>query len=147
VSGLTIGFFMVATAAMLALSIIANWKYGHFAPRQPLHGIWEVVEFQRDGQVVPPLATDATRWKQLLIERAGEESAVVIRPMTGEEDVRKLELAEDARQMTLTEINDTGKPALMLTYDQPAPNVLVLSGTVDGKPVRAEMHQVPESQF
>ena len=147
VSSLNIVFFLLVTVGLLGLSIFASWKYGPFAPRQPLHGIWDVVEFQRDGQVVPPLATDATRWKQVLIERAGDEGEFVIRPMSGEADIRKLELAEDTRQMTLSDIKDTEKSALTLTYEQPAPNVLLLSGIVDGKQVRAELHQVPESQF
>ncbi|MFO0981276.1 MAG: hypothetical protein U1E76_05890 [Planctomycetota bacterium] len=47
-------------------------------PRPALQGIYEVEEFARNGAVVPPLLTEATRWRSVIITRYG---AFVIRRM------------------------------------------------------------------
>jgi hypothetical protein len=141
------GLFLLLVVGILAAGVTAGRKYGFFGPPQPLHGVWDVVEFERDGQVLPPLATDTSRWKQVLIVRAGDLVGISIRPMTGDDDTRKAELVEDERRMTLQEDQETGKSAIVLTYEEPEPGVLVLSGAVDGKPVRVQLHQVPPERF
>jgi hypothetical protein len=106
-----------------------------------------VVEFERDGQLLAPLATDASRWKQLLITRTGDRTMATIRPMTGDDDTRKVELVEDARRMTFKEDEEAGKSAIVLTYEEPAPGVLVLAGTVEGKPLRVKLNQISPERF
>ena len=70
-----------------------------------------------------------------------------IRPISGDDDMRVVELAEDARRMTLKEDRETGKSAVVLTYEEPAPGVLLLAGTVDGNPLRVKLNQVPLERF
>ena len=53
-------------------------KYGFTPPE--LRGIWNVESFERDGQLVPPLATDNTRWQTLIF---GDYRAVLMRRMDG----------------------------------------------------------------
>lgn len=45
--------------------------YGKDAPKSPLYGLYDVVEFVDDGDTLPPLLTDNNRWRHLLIEQAG----------------------------------------------------------------------------
>ena len=37
----------------------------------PLYGIYEVESFSSNGNVLPPLLTDGTRWRTVVIERSG----------------------------------------------------------------------------
>jgi uncharacterized membrane protein YphA (DoxX/SURF4 family) len=39
--------------------------YGPGAKKPPIYGIYEVEEFIRDGRTVPPLLTEASRWRRL----------------------------------------------------------------------------------
>lgn len=141
------GVFLLFAIGLLAALIIAGQKGGRFGSSQPLHGVWEVAEFERGGQVLPPLATDAARWKQLLITRMGSWTMATIRPMTGDDDTREVELVEDARRMTFKGNQEAGTSAFVLTYEEPAPGVLVLAGTVDGKPLRIKLNQIPPERF
>jgi hypothetical protein len=141
------GVFLLMTLGILGVAVYAVHKLGFFGPPKPLHGVWEVDEFVRDGQVLPPLATDTSRWKQVLIMRVADDAWITFRPMTGEDDARKAELAEDTRQLTLKEDQETGKSAIVLAYEEPTPGVLVLSGIVDGKSLRITMHLVPPERF
>lgn len=45
-------------------------QYGEKAPRPILYGIWKVEEFRRNGQTIPPLLTDASRWRRIVITSA-----------------------------------------------------------------------------
>jgi hypothetical protein len=139
-------FVLLALGTMAASFYIAKTS-GFFGPPRPLHGAWEVVEFERDGQAVPPLATDASRWKQLVVVRAGEAVAAWVRPMSGEDEARGAELDEAARRLTLKEDPEAGRPPVVLAYEEPNPGVLVLTGTLDGKPVRVVLHQIPPERF
>src|SRR5580698_738008 len=42
--------------------------FGEQAPRAPLYGIYEVQEFVRNGQSLPPLLTDAYRWRMIVFQ-------------------------------------------------------------------------------
>jgi hypothetical protein len=140
-------FLLLALGTVTVLIVVAAKGRGMFGPPQPLHGVWDVVEFERDGRVLPPLATDASRWKQLLITRSGVRAVAWIRAMTGGDDMRMVELVEDERRMTFNEDQKAGKSAIVLTYEEPAPGVLVLTGTVDGKTLRVKLNQVPLERF
>lgn len=48
---------------------ILNQMEINSTPPAPLSGIYHVVSFTRNGVPVPPLATDTTRWKTLVISR------------------------------------------------------------------------------
>jgi hypothetical protein len=120
---------------------------GYFGPPPPLAGIWDVVEMERDGRIVPPLETDSTRWKQVLVENSAYGVAVAIRPMTGFADWRLMELNEAAHRIKLIDPQESGKPAITLSYEQPARGMLVLSGTVKGRTVRVNLSQVPPERL
>jgi hypothetical protein len=67
--------------------------------------------------------------------------------MIGDNDMRELVLDEVARRMTLEEDREAGKSAIVLTYDEPADGVLFLVGTMDGKPLRVKLNQIPRERF
>ena len=47
--------------------IEAEQGWGDLAPKPPLYGIYNVQTFVRNGDTIPPLTTDTTRWKKLIV--------------------------------------------------------------------------------
>jgi hypothetical protein len=64
------------------------------------------------------------------------------KPIAGAARGWLMEVAEDARRLNLTDLQETGKPPLAVTYDEPARGDLVLAGTIDGRKLRVKLHQV-----
>jgi uncharacterized membrane protein YphA (DoxX/SURF4 family) len=65
---------MLCLAITLGLRIAAmviERGQAHARIPTPLYGIYEVESFSSNGSVVPPLLTDGTRWRTLVIERSG----------------------------------------------------------------------------
>lgn len=71
--------------------------YGDGAPRPPLYGVFEVESFIRNGVTIPPLLTDTTRWRRLVVSRPG---AVRVDFASGSAEV--LQAATDTLQRRLT---------------------------------------------
>ena len=146
VIGLPKCLFLLLVLAALIAALFRSKQQGLFAPHAPLHGVWEVVEFERDGNVLPPLATDATRWREFLVQNF--PGMIVIVTMTGEQETWKSELSEETRSMTFTDPKEENrKPPITLTYDEPGPGLLTLAGSVDGKAVRVKLKRVDEARF
>ncbi len=63
-----------------------GWQYYSTAvlhpKRPPLYGLYDVEEFRRGGQEIPPLTTDASRWKRVVLQTAAARwySAWTTRP-------------------------------------------------------------------
>jgi hypothetical protein len=52
-----------------------------FAKTAPIYGIYEIEEWRRNGEVVPPLLTDTTRWRRIAF---GQFNRAVVRPMAAD---------------------------------------------------------------
>ncbi|WP_316830526.1 hypothetical protein [Pedobacter aquatilis] len=52
-------------------AIKQQYTYGALAPKPFLYGIYNVETFKLKGKEIPPLTTDSTRWKQLVISWPG----------------------------------------------------------------------------
>ncbi len=46
-------------------------KWGWKAPKPALYGLYEVESFEKNGDTIPPLLTEYSRWRRLMIERKG----------------------------------------------------------------------------
>ncbi|WP_271769050.1 hypothetical protein [Aquimarina algiphila] len=44
-------------------------KWGKEAPKSSLYGIYEVIEFIKNNDTLPPLTTDTIRWKRILVDK------------------------------------------------------------------------------
>ena len=109
----------------------------------PLYGIWAVDEFTLDGQVRPPLLTDAVRWQRIIVED-GESGVVQL--MNGLP--RRLDVHVDpgTKSLSMTLPNSMAWRA-DFSYEQPQPDLLTLKGQADGRPVTATLHRVDETRF
>ncbi|WP_067721907.1 DoxX family protein [Nocardia yamanashiensis] len=129
------------TGAVLAVwFVIANvaecwegWhKWGPGQPKSELYGIWVVGEFTRDGQPVPPLLTDETRWQRVVFERP--EMAFYQR-MDGALVPMLSDLDAGAHRITLKAPPEGTETLGSFTFERPSEDRLILTGELDGHPV------------
>jgi len=120
----------------------------------PLQGIWTVDEFSPSGEPQHALFTKHLaddmhiapgddRWVRLVIDAPGE-AAIQLR--NGEVDYIAFNLDNGA---TTADLSDSGDPDWKgkLTLQQPQPNLLNLTGIVNGVTISARLHRMDESQF
>lgn len=98
-------------------------------------GYWNVTTFSRDGQDVPAIITDATRWKRIRIQGAQDRVAVRWRFMDDSYgDLYATVIDENQQVMTLTPSNlDKSKPStgpITFRYVRKDPEHLTLEGKV-----------------
>jgi uncharacterized membrane protein YphA (DoxX/SURF4 family) len=119
------------------------------APRPSLYGVWEVERFSRDGVDVPPLTTDATRWRRIVIERSTKgsgRSEVTRWMMDNTRDSLHGTGDDSAHTLTLQE-GGGHAPPVTLVYARPDPDHLVLTGVPDDrKPIRVELRRASEKE-
>lgn len=109
----------------------------------PLYGIWSVDEFKIDRQVRPPLLTDPIRWNRLIVESVQDAE---IQPMTGQFRYLYLHFDEQNKSFSLTSPYGPGWIA-RFAYESPQPDLLVLTGKMDGQPVSVTLHKEDASKF
>lgn len=128
-------------------SLFQGWQmskqYGDLAPKPPLYGVWNVEEFETDGRVRPPLLTDESRWRRVVFDFPG---FIGIEPMVESRKAYRLELDSVRHKLTLSKGRDP-KWKSILSYQQPKPEILLLSGTYEGQKVRARLHRTDSSKF
>ncbi|HEX6811584.1 MAG TPA: hypothetical protein VF384_08185 [Planctomycetota bacterium] len=100
---------------VIGQSTYQSWER-RTAPPGPLEGLYEVAEFARDGAVVPPLLTEASRWWHVYV---GKKRAQVA--MTDAKTIAYYEAAVDEAQSTVTL---TRRPRPDSEEQAPAPIVL-----------------------
>ncbi len=124
------------------------------AERPELYGIWDVEVFERAGRPLPPLTTDAVRWKRLLHDFPGYDGSqsVQVERMDGTRQRFGLALGEAGpdgeRTFELTPLfaeEDQEPPTATLTLTRPAEDRLVLEGTFEEESIRVELlRRLPE---
>jgi NADH:ubiquinone oxidoreductase subunit K len=116
-------------------------QYGNRAPKPPLYGVWNVDELEVDGVARPPLLTDATRWRRLVVSYPG---VIGVQLMDSTSAYYRLYLGK--RRLALAKFDDPQwKPSF--SYREIAPGLLALEGTLDGKRTRIKMRRVPDAAF
>lgn len=135
--------------SFLLYSVYNNYKlatdplYSNFGPKPPLYGIWKVEELVIDGEARPPLLTDPESWRYWIFEYPND---VTLYSM----DKRKgYEMALDTGRKTLglTDYRDEKKIKHAFSYRQPAPDLLAVEGTFEGKKVRARLRRADLSEY
>jgi hypothetical protein len=135
-------FVLFVTGTVLHQSYEAALQYGDMAPRQQVHGIWEVEELAVDGALRPLLATDETLWRRLVFEWPGAIGIQYVH----ETEVRYYSLRLDPGPHAFTLCCDPEWNAA-ISYERVAPDLLVVEGMVDGKPIRGRFRRMDASRF
>jgi len=115
-----------------------------FASKTPFYGIWEVEEYTVNGQVRPPLLTDASRWRWLVFDQPGYLGVHAMRQERPH--YYALELVSNRKQFVLINAKDP-KSRSVLSYQQPGPELLTVAGEIDGQKITDRLHRIDASKF
>ena len=143
----TIGLVLVASASYANITgALERHSLGNGRERHELYGIYDVELFMRDGEQVPPLLTDAERWRGLVIATplprsfggVSRPGSIMVRhmddtfrshPIVLDDEEKKISiLPQAAAQAADLSVFD---PAGLLAYEWSAEQVLILRGTWD----------------
>jgi hypothetical protein len=116
-------------------------RFGDRAPRSVLQGVWEVEEFARNADVVPPLVTDTMRWRRVLFAGEGRVSLVLMN-----DSMRMYRAQVDTAGKTVALIGGT-EPVARLAWERPAADRLILTGTAGPDSVRVGLRLRPDSSL
>lgn len=112
--------------------------------RKPLfHGLYEVESFERNGELVPPLTTDSTRWDKIAIDFKNRAS---IRNMTGKTKWYSFEPDTTASTIAYHLTSDTVN-VYTFNYSWPDSNQFVLEGIADGDTLKIITKQKTKDDF
>ncbi|HWL88519.1 MAG TPA: hypothetical protein VNO21_22100, partial [Polyangiaceae bacterium] len=115
---------------------------GDGAPKPALHGIYEVETFRRNGEEIPPLLTETSRWRWI----AARRGMLVIRFVDG--SVQQYEIGRDDERASLT-VSAVGSPDTKydIAYSRSDDGRLVFRTTLKNDVIVATVHKVDESKF
>jgi uncharacterized membrane protein YphA (DoxX/SURF4 family) len=133
--------------AFAAYSLYGSYQttlqYGALAPKPPLYGIWNVEALKVDGQASPPLLTDAARWRRVIFPYP---QLFMIQRMDETNEYYQMSLNQPTKKIGLKKYKDP-KWRSFFTYQQSAPDLLLLTGTFDGKKIEAKLRRFDERKF
>ncbi len=141
VAQMVIGLWVLT--GLIQASWMAWHEFGGGQARPELYGIWSVTEFNRAGKPVAPLTTDENRWQRLVFD---SQSAATVQRMDGELVSVQATVDPADKELTLTAPTDPGLLA-RFHYHRPAPEDLVLDGSVGGQPVTIALRLVDPDSF
>ena len=118
-------------------------QYGGGAPKSALYGIWDVDEMSIDGQVRSPLVTDYGRWRRIVFDRP---TFVSFQRMDDTFAFYGSKIDDAGKSLTLMNGNDSSWSA-RFSFQQPAPDHLVLDGQMDGHRVRMRLILFDRNRF
>ena len=140
---LQVAFGMYLLGMGVYSGVEAWHTYGGGRPKSALYGIWNVDEMSVDGQLRSPLFTDKERWRRVVFDFptfmsfqrpddtfAGYGSAI----------------NEKDHTIGLTKPADKNWKAA-LTYTRPAPDQLILAGSMDGHQVEMKLKLMDRDKF
>ncbi len=118
------------------------------------YGSYEVDEYLVDGQPVPPLVTDSSRWRSLSLRRVpwgpqgtpGPSDYLSIRMMGRSQLGGQFALSSDEKTLTLMR-GGAGTLPTELTVEVPDDRHLTLSGVANGKKLEIKLHKFNRDDF
>jgi uncharacterized membrane protein YphA (DoxX/SURF4 family) len=135
---------------LLFTNIQENLAYssqlGPGADRPPLYGTFEVEEFVRNGQTMPPLLTDASRWRRLTVSYA---TVLSVRWMDGSLHRFRTQYAPAKHSVAFSLWEPTkGQPDKQgaFVYAMPDKDHLVLQGTLLEDALAIKLRRIDSSQ-
>lgn len=128
-------------------AISLHQQFGDTSQRPTLYGLYEVEEFTRDGEIIPPLITEPNRWRRVSLTFYRQFSMASIWTMVDERE--RYMLTDQPETKTLL-LQSRMNPNISISfhYEQPDKDHLVLEGTtIKQNSIRAKLHRMPASSF
>ncbi len=128
--------------ALLFLDVLlpyfqANNFNDDLVKRPFLHGAYEVEHFQINQDTLPPMLTDARRWKRFFVHRQGY---FIVEMMDEQMQDFPLEVMSTSKKLKLTDSNNT---SLAFQYHYlPLDNLLILKGILGKNTLQLEARQI-----
>jgi len=129
--------------ATLGNAIELNKKYGEDLPKPALYGIYDAEIFVRKPDTLPPLMTDAKRWKRVIV---GSYGYAVIYSMTGQQRWMKFSADTINKTACFTSIVDSAK-IFTLHFTEPDSSHFLFKGSFDYDSVSIMMKKFDITKF
>lgn len=132
------------------------YKQAYLTPQHsPLNGLFDVESFVRNGQEVPPITTEITRWQKMSIDRAWTEKGdgyVHVRTMEDRPNQLtrfQFRLKYDMAKSTIILVgrNRAGAVRNTFTYSLPDADHVLLDGNIDKDAVSMRLRKIDVSQY
>jgi hypothetical protein len=137
---LFVGYFLYGT-------VKDEWKgYNEYVlnrPKAPIYGLYDVESFNRGGQEIAPLTTDATRWKRVVIQFP---AAFTVRMMDDTSRSFNTEYDKTKNNVTISGDPDKSKKNVF-TYTRPDADHVILEGTLINDPLVVKLRRIDPSKF
>jgi uncharacterized membrane protein YphA (DoxX/SURF4 family) len=117
--------------------------YGDAAPKAPLYGIYDVKTFNLKGQLLPPLTTDSTRWKRMII---GYPGYARITKMNDSIFWVKLKVDTSLKTLNFTS-NEDPEDKFTLKYFKKGKDQMTIKGLMGKDSIAIEFKQFDHTQF
>ncbi len=140
--GLKVIFITYLLYASFWSSFESSKQYGDKAPKTPLYGIYNVTSFVRNGDTIPPLTTDTTRWKQLVLEW---KTWVYVKTMN--DSLQGMLFKLDTAQRLATFQNRDSSRVYQLRYERTDSSNLLLYGRMGTDSLRISTVRFDEKTF
>ena len=140
--------------------IVAIWVYQDRdeRPRAEIVGIFDVVEFKRNGSIQQPLLTDAKQWRRVIFNELAFRSMGFCSVRQMDDRLIRCTVTYDAKKQLVTlaprDLNtkdpfSTGSAKVAWTFkvERPDDNTMTLEGEVDGEKLFVKLHLTEAPKF
>jgi len=137
--------------AALALEIQGVWQganeRGPLAKNPPHMGAYEVVSFTRNGVDVPPILTDSTRPRYVVLRRFQDKLATSVRMLGGQTKHYLAEIDTEKKSLALGTKEDEKPTEFVLTFTDADGVLETLEGTLEGAKVKFQLRKYQTHEF
>jgi hypothetical protein len=135
-------------ASLFLITVVGTSLYQSYdqrrtfvAQRSPLYGVWEVAEFNL-GPTASPAAA-AQRWRRIIFD---SPRRIALQTTTNPHERFSIQLDQEKRAITLSKRDDPNWKAA-LNYEQLGPDVMTLTGALNGSEMTARLRRTDERKF
>jgi uncharacterized membrane protein YphA (DoxX/SURF4 family) len=131
--------YMIVTTAMMPQKIKA-----FYSPHSPIYGIYDVEEFTRNGQILPPLTTDTIRWRKVVFLTTDDTEVQLM-----DDSWKSYDATYDVKAKKVTLAITSGKTTSksVFAYSQPDRDHLALSGQLGNDSITVKLKRFDESKL
>ncbi|HEU4432043.1 MAG TPA: hypothetical protein VFR51_01520 [Pyrinomonadaceae bacterium] len=128
--------------AIVSLSLYQSYdqRRSFFSQRSPLYGVWEVEEFTV-GQATPTASAQA--WRRVIFD---SPRRIAVQTAADPHQRFMSQLDQEKRTLTLSKREDPSWKTV-LTYEEVSPDVITLTGPLEGLEMSARLHRTGERKF
>jgi uncharacterized membrane protein YphA (DoxX/SURF4 family) len=138
---------IIFCVTLVGVGLYGSWsdwhQFGRGGPKSALYGIWDVNQLAIDGQIRSPLVTDYGRWRRAIFDIPSRMSFQRM-----DESFARYGASIDDQKKTLALTKDDDKNwRSSFIFQRPAPDQLILDGSMDGHKVHMQLQLLDRAKF